>query len=158
MDHLRSELVRLLDGKGAHAGFDRAVKDFDPKLRGVRVSCGHQTAPHSAWELLEHIRIAQYDMLEFSRNPKYESPKWPEGYWPATPEPPDAKAWDHSVAEYKKDLAAMKALIADPKSDLNTPFPHGEGQTLLREALQLADHTAYHVGEIVFLRRLLNDW
>jgi len=151
---LRKEVDRLLSGKGAHADFDAAVAGLAPKLRGVRP----EGAAHSAWEILEHIRIAQWDMLEFSRDPKHESPSWPEGYWPKSPEPPSATAWDHSIAACKRDLEEMRKLIANPQSDLFTPLAHGEGQTLLREALQMADHNAYHLGELVQLRRLLGAW
>lgn len=151
---LRKELDRLLSGKGAHADFDAAVAGLAPKLRGVRP----EGAPHSAWELLEHLRIAQWDMLEFSLDPKHVSPEWPEGYWPKSAEPDSATAWEHSVKEFQRDLKAMRELVSDPKSDLFTPFPHGKGQTLLREALQMADHNAYHVGELIFLRRVLGAW
>ena len=151
---LRKELDRLLSGKGAHADFDAAVADFPPKLRGVKPP----GAPYSAWELLEHLRIAQWDMLEFSRDPKHVSPGWPSGYWPAHSEPESAAAWEKSVKAFHHDLAAMRKLVADPESDLFTPFPHGEGQTLLREALQMADHNAYHVGELILLRRQLGAW
>jgi hypothetical protein len=151
---LRAELDKILSGKGAHASFDEAVKGLPAKLRGVKP----EQAPHSAWELLEHMRIAQRDMLEFCRNPKHKSPKWPEGYWPKSAEPPSGKAWSESVAEFRKDLKAMRKLVADKDSDLYASFAHGDGQTLLREALQLADHNAYHVGELVFLRRVLDCW
>ncbi|HVW84595.1 MAG TPA: DinB family protein [Bryobacteraceae bacterium] len=151
---LRSELIKLISGGTAHAGLREAVKAMPANLRGVRTT----GAPHSAWELLEHLRIAQWDMLEFSRNPGHESPEWPGGYWPASPEPPDPEAWDKSVAQFRADNEAMQKLIGDPRSDLFTPFPHGEGQTLLREALQLADHNSYHIGELIFLRRLLGAW
>lgn len=155
---LKKELLKLLEGKGAHAGFEQAVKDFPAELRGVRPAAGHEVAPHSAWELLEHLRIAQWDMLEFSRNARHQSPEWPKGYWPAQAAPPHAEAWDESITTFRSDAAAMAALVGDPASDLFTPFPWGDGQTLLREALQLADHNAYHIGEIVFLRRLLGAW
>jgi hypothetical protein len=151
---LRKELDRLLSGKGAHADFDAAVTGIPAKLRGVRP----EGAAHSAWELLEHIRIAQWDMLEFSRDPKHDSPKWPEGYWPKSAEPPSPDAWEKSVKACRHDLSEMRKLVANPDSDLFTAFAHGEGQTLLREALQLADHNAYHVGELVLLRRLLGTW
>jgi hypothetical protein len=151
---LRKELDRLLAGKGAHADFDAAVADFPSKLRGVKP----QGAPYSAWELLEHLRIAQSDMLEFSRDPKHVSPAWPEGYWPKSSEPGSAAAWDRSVKAIQHDLAAMRKLVLDSKSDLFTPFAHGDGQTLLREAMQMADHNAYHVGELIFLRRSLGAW
>jgi hypothetical protein len=155
-DHLqtlRAELDRFLAGRGAHADFDAAVADFPAELYSAKP----HGAPHSAWDLLEHLRIAQWDMLEFSRNPKHVSPEWPEGYWPEKSEPGKAQ-WEHSVKAFRKDLAEMRKLVANPKSDLFTPFPHGEGQTLLREALQLADHNAYHIGELVFLRRILGCW
>ena len=151
---LRKELDRLLAGKGAHADFDAAVADFPSKLRGVKP----QGAPYSAWELLEHLRIAQWDMLEFSRDPKHISPAWPAGYWPKTSAPDSAAAWNRSVKIVQRDLAAMRKLVLDSESDLFTPFAHGEGQTLLREAMQMADHNAYHVGELIFLRRLLGAW
>jgi hypothetical protein len=151
---LRKELDRLLAGKGAHADFGAAVADFPPKLHGVKP----EGAPHSAWELLEHLRIAQWDMLEFSRDAKHVSPDWPAGYWPKSPVPDNAAAWDQSVKSFERDLAAMRKLVADPGSDLFTPFAHGEGQNLLREAMQVADHNAYHVGELIFLRRLLGAW
>jgi hypothetical protein len=151
---LRKELDRLLSGNGAHADFEAAVADFPAKLRGVKP----EGAPHTAWELLEHLRIAQWDMLEFSRDAKHVSPAWPAGYWPKSAEPESAAAWEKSVKSFQHDLAAMRKLVADPKADLFTPLPHGEGQTLLREAMQMADHNAYHVGELVFLRRLLGAW
>jgi DinB superfamily len=151
---LRKEVDRILSGQGAHADFDAAVAGLPPKLRGVKP----EGAPHSAWELLEHLRLAQWDMLEFSRDAKHASPEWPEGYWPKTPEPESNAAWDRSVKAFQRDLQAMRDLVVDPKSDLFTPLPHGDGQTLLREALQLADHNAYHVGELIFLRRVLGAW
>jgi hypothetical protein len=151
---LRKELDRLLSGKGAHADFDAAVKDFPAKLRGVTP----EGTAHSAWQVLEHLRIAQWDMLEFCRDAKHVSPEWPAGYWPKNPAPDNADAWDNSVKAFHRDLAAMRGLVADPKADLFTPFPHGDGQTLLREALQMADHNAYHVGELILLRRLLGSW
>jgi len=154
LDALRAELDRVLSGQGAHADFDAAVAGFPAKLRGVKPA----GSPHSAWELLEHLRIAQHDMLEFSRDPKHESPDWPGGYWPKSAEPDSTAAWDHSVKAFQHDLKAMRELVADKKSDLFTPFAHGDGQSLLREALQLADHNAYHVGELIFLRRLLGEW
>jgi DinB superfamily len=151
---LRTEVDRLLSGKGAHADFDAAVVDFPAKLRGVKP----EGAAHSAWQVLEHIRIAQWDMLEFSRDAKHVSPEWPEGYWPKEAAPGNAAAWDTSVKAFHHDLEAMRKLVADPKSDLFTPFAHGDGQTLLREAMQMADHNAYHVGELVLLRRMLGAW
>jgi hypothetical protein len=150
----RKELDRLLQGKGAHADFDTAVAGFPAKLRGTKP----EGSVHSAWDLLEHLRIAQSDMLEFSRDPNHVSPEWPAEYWPKNSEPPNAAAWEESVKSFRRDLGAMRGLIADKESDLFTPFTHGDGQTLLREALQLADHNAYHVGELILLRRLLGAW
>lgn len=151
---LRKELDRLLSGKGAHASFDSAIADLPAKLRGIKPA----GVPHSAWELLEHLRIAVWDMLEFSRDPKHVSPAWPDGYWPASPAPASAAAWDKSIKAFQRDLEAMRKLVTNPKSDLFTPFAHGDGQTLLREALQIADHNAYHVGALVSLRRQLGAW
>jgi len=154
---LRDHLLFLLRDGHAHIGFDATVEGLAPELRGKRPA----GTPHSPWELLEHLRLAQWDILEFSRNPKHVSPKWPEGYWPESPEPPngaDSAAWDASVAAFRRDLQAMEALVADPKSDLFAPFPWGKGQTLLREALLLADHNSYHLGQLVLVRRLLGAW
>ena len=151
---LRAELDRLLSGKGAHVDFDQAIADLPANLRGAKA----HNSPHSAWELLEHLRIAQWDMLEFSRDAKHVSPAWPTGYWPAHAAPPDDAAWNGSVEGFREDLATMRKLVADPASDLFKPFAHGQGQTLLREALQLADHNAYHIGEIVSLRKVLGAW
>jgi DinB superfamily len=123
-------------------------------LRGKRP----RGAEHSAWEILEHLRIAQWDILEFSRNPKHKSPDWPKGYWPSAAEPPDDRAWDKSVSAFRKDLKAMCDLLADKSTDLFAKIPHGDGQTILREALLTADHNAYHLGELVLLRRLLGTW
>jgi hypothetical protein len=151
---LRTELDLLLKGGSAHADFEQAIADFPADLAGHKP----EGAPHTAWELLEHLRLAQRDMLEFSRDPAHESPAWPEGYWPKTPAPPDASAWQRSAESYRSDLEAMRKLVANPATDLFAAFPHGDGQTLLREALQLADHNAYHVGELIFLRRLMGAW
>ena len=151
---LRDQVVSLLGSNHAHANFEAAVRDFPVELHGKKV----RKAPHTAWELLEHLRIAQWDILEFSRNPKHVSPPWPGGYWPKNPAPPDEKAWDKSVRRFRADLKAMQKLVADPASDLFTPLPHGDGQTLLREALLVADHNAYHIGQLVLLRRLLGAW
>ena len=114
--------------------------------------------PFTAWRLLEHMRIAQWDILEFSRNPKHVSPKWPQGYWPSTDVPANDAEWDASVAAFRHDLADMEALVADPGTNLFAKIPHGDGQTVLREAMLVADHNAYHIGELVVLRRLLGAW
>ncbi|HEX8984474.1 MAG TPA: DinB family protein [Bryobacteraceae bacterium] len=151
---LREHVAYVLGGGGAHAGFDQAVDNMPEPLRGVRP----EGAAHSAWELIEHMRIAQWDILEFSRNPAHASPEWPGGYWPKSAAPPDGAAWDRSVARFRADLAALRDLAEDPAVDLFARIPHGDGQTVLREALLAADHNAYHIGELVFLRRVLGAW
>jgi DinB superfamily len=151
---LRKHLLELLAGGQAHATFAAAVKNLPVALRGKRP----RGAEHSAWELLEHLRIAQWDILDFTCNPKYQHLPWPEGYWPATPAPPDAKAWDKSVRAFRRDLKAISDLVADPGTDLYAKIPHGDGQTILREVLLVADHNAYHLGALVLLRRLLGAW
>ncbi|MGH9362726.1 MAG: DinB family protein [Thermoanaerobaculia bacterium] len=151
---LRDHLLELLRGGSAHLTFDQALAGLPPEHRGRRPP----GAAHSPWEVLEHLRICQWDILEFSRDPHHVSPATMEEHWPAGPEPPDAAAWKRSAAAFRADLAAMQALVADPASDLFTPFAHGTGQTPLREALLVADHNAYHLGELVLLRRLLGAW
>ena len=151
---LREHLLDLLNGGGAHARFEDAVKDMPEKLRGVKP----EGLPHSAWMLLEHLRLAQWDILEFSRNAKYKSPKWPDDYWPKTEAPPNTAAWNKSVQQFRKDLKAMQDLVGNPKTDLYARIAWGDGQSILREALLLADHNAYHVGQLVDVRRLLGDW
>jgi hypothetical protein len=153
-DALRTHLVRLLEWHDAHADFDAAVAGLGVELRGVRPP----GLPYSAWELLEHLRITQLDILEFCRNPAYAEPKWPEEYWPTTGEPPTAEAWERSVAAFREDRDALAALARDEGVDLFARIPHGSGQTYLRELLLVADHNSYHVGEIVALRRLLGAW
>jgi hypothetical protein len=137
-----------------HADYAQSIKDFPTELRGKRPKGG----PHSPWELLEHLRIAQWDILEFSRNGKHDSPKWPEGYWPKYPEPPDDQAWDRSIHQFSHDTDAFCKLIEDESNDLFAKIPHGDGQTLLREALLAADHNAYHLGQFVLVRRMLGAW
>jgi hypothetical protein len=151
---LRQHLLYLLKEGGAHAKFEDVIKDFPAKLRGQKIP----NFPHTPWMLLEHLRIAQRDILEFSRNPKHKSPKWPDGYWPKTDAPRSPVAWTKSIATFRKDLKAMESLIRNPKTDLYAPLPWGEGQTVLREALLVADHNAYHIGQLVTLRRLLGAW
>ena len=151
---LREHLLSLLKGGNAHAGFEAAIKNFSPELRGKRP----RGAEHSAWDVLEHLRIAQWDILEFSRNPAHKSPEWPGGYWPSAHAPADDKAWDKSVRAFRRDLKAMCDLVANQATDLYAPIAHGTGQTILREALLVADHNAYHLGEMVLLRRLLGVW
>jgi hypothetical protein len=151
---LRDHLLYLLRDGGAHLDFDRAVADLPPKPRGARLA----GMPHTPWQLVEHMRIAQWDILEFSRNPKHVSPPWPDGYWPNGDAPPNSRAWDQAVDEFRRDLKAMCDLVADPRTDLFAKIPHGDGQTVLREALLVADHNAYHLGQLVVVRRLLGCW
>jgi hypothetical protein len=146
---LRDQLLYLLKGGGAHIRFDDALGDWPAQLVGVKVA----NFPHTAWMLLEHMRLAQQDILEFSRNSKHVSPAWPEGYWPASEVPSDEKAWTASIAAFKKDLRAMGKLVADKNVDIYARIPWGDGQTLLREALLVADHNAYHLGQLVMLRK-----
>ena len=150
---IRKHLVDLLTGRGAHVPFERAVADVPEEQYGV-IPRG---AAASLWQQLEHLRIAQWDILEFSRDPSHVSPQFPDGYWPATAGPPEG-AWRKSVEQFLADRAAIVELVSDPHSDLYAPFPHGSGQTLLREALVVADHNSYHVGQLVLLRRLLGCW
>ncbi len=151
---LRQHLLELLNGGSAHAKFEDVVAKIPAKLRGQKAA----GLPHSPWMLLEHLRIAQWDILEFSRNRKHKSPAWPEGYWPAPDTTPTPKAWDDSVKQFRADLKAMQDLVANPKTDLFAKIPWGDGQTILREALLLADHNAYHLAQIVDARRALENW
>jgi hypothetical protein len=151
---LRQHLVSLLKGGNAHATFDQAVNGLVPELRGKKP----KGAEHSPWQLLEHLRIAQADILGFSRDANHQSPPFPAGYWPANPTPPDDQAWDKSVRAFRRDLKAMCELVTAETTDLFARIPHGEGQTVLREALLVADHNAYHIGQLVMVRRLLGAW
>src|SRR5580700_5581304 len=151
---LRKHLLELLGGGEAHAKFEDVIKDLPPKLRGAKPV----KFPHSPWMLLEHLRLAQWDILEFSRNAKYLSPDWPSGYWPKTEAPPNVAAWSKSIQQFRRDLNAMQKLVANPKTDLFARIPWGDGQTVLREALLVADHNAYHLAQLVDLRRLLGAW
>lgn len=151
---LRQHVVELLKGGHAHATFDQTLKNLPAELRGKKP----RGAEHSAWQLLEHLRIAQWDILEFSRDAKHKSPEWPSGYWPTKAAPPDEKAWDKSVRAFRRDLNSFCALVADESTDLFAPIPHGTGQTILREALLAADHNAYHLGQLLLLRRFLGAW
>ena len=151
---IREHLLYVFEGGGAHAKFDDVIGNFRAALRGQRVP----GLPYTAWMLLEHMRIAQWDILEFSRNPNHVSPEFPSGYWPAQEAPPSEAAWTASVKRFRTDLKAMEALVKNPNADLYKRIPWGDGQTLLREALLLADHNAYHLGQLVTLRRLLGAW
>jgi hypothetical protein len=151
---LREHLLYLLRGGGAHLDFDKAVAGLPPELRGVRPA----GLPHSPWRLLEHLRIAQWDILRFCLDPRHASPPFPDGYWPEGDAPPNPTAWDRSVESFRADLRAVQDLVADPATDLFAPLPHGQGQTVLREALLVADHNAYHLGQFVVVRRMLGAW
>lgn len=153
-DTLREHLARLLDWKDAHATFDAAVRDVPAALRGRRAA----GLPHSPWELLEHIRVTQRDILDFCVAPKYEERAWPDDYWPADAAPPTAKAWDESVRACLADREQLKELAHDASIDLFAPVPNGTGQTYLRELLLVADHNAYHAGQLVLVRRALGAW
>jgi hypothetical protein len=148
---LRKHLADLLRMKGAHVSLEEAAADFPPALRGVKPA----GAPHTAWQLLEHMRIAQEDILDFSRNPNYEEKTFPDDYWPAAEAPPGETAWDESLKQFQEDLKEFQKLLADTSHDLLARLPHGSGQTLLREALLVADHNAYHLGQFMFLRKML---
>src|SRR5258708_6344108 len=146
---LRKHLLELLDGGHAYTTFDKIIADFPPKLRGEKPA----GLPHSAWMLLEHMRIAQWDILDFCRNPKYKNLLWPEHYWPAHPAPPNTTAWSQSIRSFRDDREAMKILVSDPKTDLFAKIPWGDGQTILREALLIADHTSHHLRQLIDVRR-----
>lgn len=151
---VRDYLRRALSWHEAHVDWLKAVSGIPEKLRGKRP----KGAEHSPWDLLEHMRLATWDIYEFCKDPGHASPKWPEGYWPKKSAPPNAAAWDKSVHALQKDLEAMGKLVNDPKTDLLAPIPHGDGQTILREMLLIADHNAYHLGQLVLVRRLLGCW
>jgi hypothetical protein len=147
-------VLDLLGGGHAHLGFEGAIADLPTDLRGAKPT----GLPHTPWRLVEHMRIAQWDILRFSVDPHHVSPEFPRGYWPEGDDPPDPDAWDRSVAAFRADLEAIMGLVADPGTDLFAPIPHGQGQTILREALLVADHNAYHLGQLVTVRRLLGAW
>jgi uncharacterized damage-inducible protein DinB len=151
----RAIVASALDWEQAHTKLQNAVKDLPSNLRGKRPA----SYPHSTWELLDHIRITQHDLLEFCENPKYEEKlKWPHDYWPDTPEPPNADAWDKSIQNIGRDTAAMSKFTENANVDLTAKIPHGTGQTYLRTILLAVDHTSYHVGQIIAVRRLLGAW
>jgi DinB superfamily len=151
---LQAHLVELLQGGQAHLDFESAVKNWPAKLQGKKP----KGAAHSPWQVLEHLRIAQWDILEFTREPKHVSPEFPAGYWPKPPSPPDKHAWNKTVNAFQSDLKAMIKIVQSDSTDLFAPLAHGQGQTVLREALVLADHNAYHLAELVLLRRMLGAW
>jgi uncharacterized damage-inducible protein DinB len=151
---LRNQLVRLLDSHDAHVDFEAGLKGIPPDRRGAQP----EGLPFSPWQLLEHMRIAQHDILDFCRNPKYAEKKWPDDYWPNGPAPKDSAAWDEAVATFKRDREALQQLVSDATLDLFATIPHGTGQTYLREVLLVADHNAYHLGQLIAVRRLLGIW
>jgi hypothetical protein len=143
-----------MDGGHAHIDLEQAIGGLPAELRGAKP----ENLPFTAWRLLEHIRLAQWDIVEFSVNPKHHSPKWPEGYWPEGDAPPSEAAWERSVQQCRRDLERMKGLVNDRATNLHAAIPGGDGQTILREAMLVADHNSYHLGQLVVLRRLLGDW
>ena len=151
---LREHLLYLLRGGGAHLDFEKTFAGLPPESRGVKAA----GTPHTPWQLLEHLRIAQWDILDFCRNSQYKELEFPAGYWPRTDAPPDDAAWEKSLAAFRADLKAMQDLVANPSTNLFARIPHGQGQTILREALLVADHNAYHFGQLVLVRRLLGAW
>ena len=154
-DHaIRHELLEFLKGGNAHASLDDAVKDFPESLYGKKP----KDAPHTAWQQLEHIRFTLHDLLEFCTNSNYQAPKWPDEYWPKDESPKSSAAWKHSVAAIHEDIKGMEKLLHDEKVDLTAKIPWGDGQTILREILLAGDHTSYHVGQLVMLRKQLDAW
>ena len=155
-DHraLRQHLLDMLRGGGAHAGFEKTLASLPVEMRGAKVP----GLPFTPWRLLEHMRIAQWDILEFSLSAEHVSPEFSAGYWPETDAPPHGAAWEQSLQSFRSDMKRMEDLVADPKTDLFARIPHGDGQTILREGLVLADHNAYHLGQLVLIRRLLGAW
>jgi hypothetical protein len=151
---IRDHVARLLAWDEAHAGFDKAVAGIPAAMRGQ----APPGLPYSPWQLLEHLRRTQHDILDFCRNPDYEEMKWPDAYWPEAAAPPTGAAWDRSIADFHEDRAALQQMAKDPALDLTAVIPHGTGQTYLREFLLVADHSAYHVGELIIIRRLLKIW
>jgi hypothetical protein len=151
---VREQLLHLLRGGNAHLTFDQAVDGFPPgsiNARPPRVG-------YSPWQLLEHIRIAQWDILEFIRDPAHVSPAWPEGYWPPAHEEADPARWQKTIEAFRADTAALEALVEDPATDLTADLPHAAGYTVLREVLLVADHNAYHIGEFAILRQVMEPW
>ncbi len=144
----------MLKGDQAHASFESSVEEFPLDKIGIRPA----GLPHSAWELLEHLRITQNDILRFSQSGDYKSPQWPEGYWPTPPAPAATGEWEASIHAYKKDFAEFTQWILDSSNDLYEPLPWGEGQNLLREALLVMEHNSYHLGQLLLVRRALGAW
>ena len=151
---LREHLACLLDWEDAHVNFSTVLSKWPRELRGVKPA----GCPHTAWQLLQHLRICQWDILEFSRDPDHVSPEFPTGYWPTGEDPPSDGAWNSSIAQVQSDLEEMRLLLLDSGVNLFAAIPHGQGQTILREGLLVADHNSYHLGQLLMLRRLVGDW
>ena len=151
---LREQLRALLQGGQAHMAFEEAVADFPREYMNAKAP----HVPYTPWQLLEHMRLAQWDILEFIRNPHYVSPRWPEGFWPAEDRQADEAAWKQTLASFRAGLEALQQLATDPSVDLFAPIPHGSGQNILRELLLVADHTAFHLGEFGILRQVMQTW
>ena len=151
---VREQLRALLEGGNAHMTFDEAIANFPREQMNTKP----QNVPYTPWQLLEHIRMAQWDILEFIRNPQYISPPWPEGYWPAESVQADESAWEKTLASFRADQYRLLEMVADPKVNLYTPIPHGDGQTILQEILVVADHNAYHIGEFATYRQVMGTW
>ena len=151
---LREQLRKVLSWREAHADWKQALAGLDPAHRGVRPP----GSPHSVWDLLEHARLGQRDILDFALNPKHVSPDWPSGYWPKSLAPADDAEWEKSVRAFFHDLQGMENLVSNPRTDLFARIKHGTGQTMLRQALLLIDHNSYHLGQLVLVRRLLGAW
>jgi hypothetical protein len=147
---LRKRLIYALQGKGAHLDLEKVLQNFPSEFRGKTIL----HLPYTAWQLLEHMRIAQWDILEFSRDANHISPKWPEGYWPQEKTPPNDTAWDTAVSQFFHDLNALQDLVSNPSTDLHKKIPHGSGQNILREAILVLDHNAYHLGQLVLIRKI----
>lgn len=151
---MREQLLALLRGGNAHLGFDEAVADFPVEY----INTKPPNVSYTPWHLLEHIRIAQWDILEFVRNPDHVSPGWPEGYWPPPGEQADETRWQQTINEFRADLKAIEDLVTDPSTDFFSPIPHAPGYTIFREVLLVADHNAYHIGEFAILRQVMGTW
>lgn len=151
---VRELLLEQLSGKNAHVDFNEAVDGLNLSDVGSKAD----NFPHTIWELVEHIRISQHDIVAFSRDPDYRSPSWPDGYWPNSPKPENEQEWNNTLDAIRSDHLSMEDLLKDESNDLLKPFPHGDGQTLFREAMLIVDHNAYHIGQIVLIRKTMNIW
>ena len=152
--HIRELLGRLLAWEDAHVGFDAAIADIPVSARGAAAA----SLPHSLWQLLDHLRRTQHDIVDFCVNPHYEDLQWPADYWPHSAAPPSAAAWDESIRQFREDRSALQRLAADTSTDLTATIPHGSGQTYARELVLAADHAAYHIGQMILVRRVLGLW